>query len=729
VFLNWVMLAGLGGAAVPLVLHMLSRARYRNVAWGAMMFLEGREARQRQSARVRQAVLLGLRMLVVALLAVGLARPIMGGAWGTPGQGGPATVVILLDASGSMALEEAGRARFETARAAVLQILVGMRAGDRAALVVLGPGAAQGVDVPFPEPTSDRAALEAFVRDLKEPAGVADVARGLDRAAALLARVDGETHEVYVVADRQAVAWQGVTAAFAARWRERTRAAAPQVIAVPVGGDEADNVGIDAVRVMNPPVVRDVPAEVEVKLHNYGRRRASVPLAISLARHAGEEGKVARRLTATVLAGETLDVRTTLTFPEPHSHVISARIEGTGLATDDRVDYAVDVSERPKVLILSGDERDPPGSLRNEATYLAAALAPFGGGKGDLAAVTTRNADDWPTSLRGNAVVVLANVPQVTPAQARSLEQFVFEGGGLLISPGSLTRSENYNALLYRDGQGVAPAHLDRAEGVEEAAGAPVAVAPDMARHAVLRFVPFADAGVTVAQYFPAVPRAGAAILATYARSAPAEPDAPPAPFLIEGTFGRGRALLVTTPLDAEWSNLPWTAAYLPLVQSMARHLATGAAAPRNLAPGEPLVAALEDVDEKRIELLTPAGRADAAALQLTNLGGRRWQVRFADTRTPGAYRLRASGGDERAALFIVHAPRAESDLTPVDPARWAEIRRGLNFVQIDAARDVRAAVTHARTGRELWRECIGLVVILAVLETYLAARWQPTSS
>ena len=45
-FLNPLLLACIGGAVVPLVLHLLSRARYRSVDWGAMMFLVGAEAQQ-----------------------------------------------------------------------------------------------------------------------------------------------------------------------------------------------------------------------------------------------------------------------------------------------------------------------------------------------------------------------------------------------------------------------------------------------------------------------------------------------------------------------------------------------------------------------------------------------------------------------------------------------------------------------------------------------------------
>ena len=99
-FLNAVMLAGIAGAALPLVVHLLSRARVRTVDWGAMMFLDEGRGTQENVARLKQWTLLALRMGIVALLAIAMARPIASASWAGPS--GPLTVVIVLDCSGSM---------------------------------------------------------------------------------------------------------------------------------------------------------------------------------------------------------------------------------------------------------------------------------------------------------------------------------------------------------------------------------------------------------------------------------------------------------------------------------------------------------------------------------------------------------------------------------------------------------------------------------------------------
>src|SRR5438067_1846422 len=108
-FLNATMLAGIAGAVLPLVLHLLNRARYRNVEWGAMMFLGLDETGQRRSSRFKELTLLALRMSIVAALAVALARPVAGSLVSrTPAANQldePSSTAILLDRSGSMGYE------------------------------------------------------------------------------------------------------------------------------------------------------------------------------------------------------------------------------------------------------------------------------------------------------------------------------------------------------------------------------------------------------------------------------------------------------------------------------------------------------------------------------------------------------------------------------------------------------------------------------------------------
>ncbi len=111
-FLNPGLLFGLLAAALPVIIHFLSRRRTRRVAFSDLRFLQEEESHQARRRGVQRWLLLLLRVLIVALLALAAARPHWGGL---PGGGGR-SVLFVLDASASMqAQQENGRTRFAAA--------------------------------------------------------------------------------------------------------------------------------------------------------------------------------------------------------------------------------------------------------------------------------------------------------------------------------------------------------------------------------------------------------------------------------------------------------------------------------------------------------------------------------------------------------------------------------------------------------------------------------------
>ena len=79
-FLNPWMLAGLAGVLLPVIAHLLSRKKYDLVEWGAMQFLELDPSAKRK-IRLEELLLLLVRMGVVALVVLALARPWIGSHW------------------------------------------------------------------------------------------------------------------------------------------------------------------------------------------------------------------------------------------------------------------------------------------------------------------------------------------------------------------------------------------------------------------------------------------------------------------------------------------------------------------------------------------------------------------------------------------------------------------------------------------------------------------------
>jgi hypothetical protein len=100
-FLQPALLVALPLAALPVIIHLIHLYRRRQVKWAAMIFLLAAQRMNKGLSRLRQILILALRVLAIAALIFVITRPLAGGWLGLTG-GAPDTVLILLDRSASM---------------------------------------------------------------------------------------------------------------------------------------------------------------------------------------------------------------------------------------------------------------------------------------------------------------------------------------------------------------------------------------------------------------------------------------------------------------------------------------------------------------------------------------------------------------------------------------------------------------------------------------------------
>src|SRR5918993_864766 len=76
-FVTWgFVAAGVLAMAIPVVIHILNRRRFKTVTWAAMEFLLRAMRKNRRRLRFEQWVLLATRCALVLLLGMALARPL-----------------------------------------------------------------------------------------------------------------------------------------------------------------------------------------------------------------------------------------------------------------------------------------------------------------------------------------------------------------------------------------------------------------------------------------------------------------------------------------------------------------------------------------------------------------------------------------------------------------------------------------------------------------------------
>ena len=124
-FLQPLMLAALPLISLPIIIHLINQRRFQTVQWGAMMFLLSAKALSRGYSRLRNWLIMAMRMLAVAAVIFAVGRPLSRGWLARAGGARPDTAIVVLDRSPSMQQRSAAAAdtKLDTGRRQLVESL------------------------------------------------------------------------------------------------------------------------------------------------------------------------------------------------------------------------------------------------------------------------------------------------------------------------------------------------------------------------------------------------------------------------------------------------------------------------------------------------------------------------------------------------------------------------------------------------------------------------------
>lgn len=735
--------AGFASASVPILIHLLSRRRFRRTRWAAMDFLLEADRQNRRRMRIEQLVLLALRCLAMFLIGLLIARwyvqpqalaSVLGGTKQTER-------FVVLDDSFSMGYQIDNRTRFDDAKAAAVRLARWVQQeSPQDTLTILAASRSEqpiaaGLQARETSPDGLRALLEettcsqrgACVRE-----AVQSVRKLLD------ARPGTVNATVYVISDFQASEWlasettpgAGSPLAALRGWGEPGRSL--RVVLIDVGEDDAENTSVISLRSDQRQVVAGVPARFIAEVTHYGRRSAEPE---ELRVYVGEAMQPPVPVPA-IAPGQVLQIPIELVFPAPGGESISVELPDDRLPVDNRRTASVDVQRAVRVLIVNGEPE--PDTFTDEVALLSPAIRSEGPVYSGNDVEIVDEAALGETNLAGYHVVILANVYRVSEAVAASLEQFAAAGGGVVFFGGDQIDPELYNRVLYRDGQGLLPARLgERVEAPPHQAGFAF-IDPD-ATHPMLRPLTSADvpffSGIATQAFLAATVAPTATQPATQptttaptnrpaARVLLSYDNADRSPAILERPFGQGRVVLITTTADKEWTTLPDSFTYVVLMQELMQYVARPDPGGGDTRVGAPLVAAVEPgrFDPQAV-VRTPAFPEEPdVSIEARPYGpDGTMQFTWTDTRRPGVYRfsLRETGGTETVRLATVNVDAKESNLAGAPEAAVRNAAGDLPITYVAGGELV--ADDTANTRRELWPSVLIALVVVLLVESGLA--------
>ena len=698
----WMLLGGLA-ALIPIVIHLIDRAKARRVPFAALEFLFLSDQRLARRLKLRQLMVLALRVMLIVAIAFAFAKPYVAPE-GVPESiaSQPGAVVLIIDDSASMgATPEGGDASMLSVAIDRARDMVKDAGAQTRFALVTGSQPARRLTRGL---TFDRAELQRALSTLRPKPRAGDLAGALRDAERLLAEVDDvpeSMRHVVVLSDHTATAWEGIAKPWSLERVPKT-----QLVDVRSAA-KIDNTAITGVEVRLTPDEKRSRAEVSVALRNFGSTLAAGTLVVEVA------GETFRSEVA-VAPGQSETIRLT-------GDVALDRIAGgrgvarleivDALALDNRWFFTLNAGGAASVALFNGAPRTT--AFLDELFFVRAATTPDDGEIPSIRPTVHSPDEITKAPLDAYDAVVLANVGRLSAAQSMTLDNYVQRGGSLLVTAGDHLdpdAARSYGNLLPAPIRGLK--YVVKRDDPSAALKALTIGQVDGEHPAVEQFVTVDDVSLFKARVFAYAlvdsKRSGASVVMSLSGGVP---------LLLEKSLGRGRTMFLATSIDRDWTDLPIRTSYVPLLQQTLLYL-SGRLEQARLGEshvGEP------------VSVPVPDGRSDASLLRPDGevqkfQVGARTSLQVLKTDAVGHYEMFRTDTKQRQ-VFAVNALRSESDFSPAE-RNFIEkllLQPGLNASPSPTDNASVAALPPNRT--KVWPFVLVMLFVLLASEAWLVLR------
>lgn len=694
-FTNAFMLAGLAALSIPVLIHLLLKRKKKRLRFSTILFFLKQDEQASQRRKLRNWLLLALRLLVFTLLVLAFARPYLPKNAAGGGAEKKRQAIFLLDRSASMQATGTDGQRWAQTKERVQKAISELKPDDRAALI----GCATHAEVV--SGFAPAATVAKLAAGLTPTFGVSDLAEGLRQATNLVAHSDPTAaFTIYVVSDFQRGACLNLASC-----------PIPQEVElkmIKVGDLLTPNLAIVQFQIDSQEGAK--PRAIVSSFSDEENSSATIDFNI--------DGKLVASHSMSLGPGASTNLEFAVPALSPGWHELKAQLQGKdALALDDVRYAALSIPEPVRVFIV--ESRRNKKLFEEESFFVVTALDP---GKNSTNTIPTSfNLQKFApeelarqlSPIQGQLpcdLVILPGLKQFTSGAGKALNDFVQAGGGLLLFLGDEVSANRYNTEIRE----LMPAQL----GVVE-------TSPDVESN--WRIGDY-DTNTMVFAAFR-LPNSGDLRIPTFTKRfsmTAADNSSLPAlfddgdPLLAIRAAGRGRVALANTSADTSWNDWPKHKTFVPWLHGVCKYLAQRAARDQMLGTNSFVAGTDIEIElgsaakNAQFKLQSPGGKE---ALLTTDAQG--W-LRDADLFAPGLYSLRDSIGRE-VRRFAVNVPAQESDLSALSLTDFQQ-----QLARVAPPRETTLAASlygPASNQKELWRVLLLSVLALLFIEVFVANR------
>jgi len=685
-FLNPAILFGLIAASIPILIHLLNLRKLKKIEFSTLQFLKELQKSKIRRIKLKQWLLLALRVLIILLIVTAFARPTLEGvSIGGTTSAAKTSAVFILDDTFSMSVIDQQGSYFNRAKQSIKDIVNQLREGDEVALILVSHQ---------PEETKYSTNLERFISEIDD-IQISFISNELNSAIVKAAEVIGTSQnfnkEIYLLTDFQngrLISQENVT--------DLSELLNKQVhfYVFDYSGKEVLNAGISNLKLNTQIFERNKPIKFEANVTNY----SSTPmnnLVVSL--FIDDERSAQQSLNLN--AGETKTAYLEAAADNSGSIDAFIEIEEDDILQDNKRFTSIYIPEKINLLILSeSDEKSRFINLALQSGSSIGFINVTGKNFNQAAAVQFKNFD---------AVIINSNS---FSSVSSKLKDFLNEGKGIVIFPSADGNSEIFNLSL-------ASLNLPKSNGIIKTDGDQSVEFDEIDFNHPLFENIYLEKGKKqiesplINSYHKIhVGGSGKSIIELVDGSS----------FLSEYNLGGGKVFLFNSSADLSWSDFPIKSIFAPLLNKIVLYLTSNKSITEEQFSGEKININVSEVTLPQIKILRADGKEDLVNLNELSASDF-FTYNFSDQ--VGNYKFYS--GENLLKTVSVNTNPLESVTKHYSESEFEnyldEIQFEGTFLMLDKDENPVQQILQARFGSELWRYFLIAALIIAMIEMAVA--------
>ena len=627
----WGTLAALG-ISIPIVLHILNKARPKKVNWAAMELLQKTTQQQSKKIKLEDWLLMVLRCLTFLLVALAMMRLVFVNS-SDLFSGASRELILVIDSSYSMNHGQY-ESRFDLAKKKAMKIVNSLPSGSKISLVTIG----DEPEVLIRHKDPSEISLERYFAALEAKPEGFGLEVSLSVLDELLNESDSANREVIFLTDAQKRSWCENSESAIEKFAELGQKASISLL--PLGDESYENLALSDFHMTSGACRSGGFINLSAKIINHGESLATASIELF---HNSNIVDVTSVSSLQPKEERLLRFGVQLESSGPNKFQLS--LESDNLEDDNSAYLAIDVPDKLKVLIVEGSQ----GAGRY--LELATQLERSGYAEGLICTVSLASLVSA-EQIEKNDVVVLADVGDLDEENIKILDEKVRNGAGLLVYAGVNMDAFSAEQIIGR----LVTIDWEKRVSAEDGRNHQIRVSPQSDQLGLeLRRLEAEILDCKVNGFHQVQTAADSKILLELDNGNP---------LLFIQEVERGKLAIFTTGADREWSSLPLNPAGPILFHLLLQELSTGDRQ-KSLRIGE---SARVEIRSNRLgaepKLIGPSGEVSVPVRQEARESNKYIELLLSKTEIPGFHELQF-GDNTDFEVLAANLDAGESDLKP----------------------------------------------------------------